>query len=68
LEHVQTELKDFLIFFGYAKLSTDAHNFTGFYEFESSEDVTSQYYGYRVQNESVINWITMLSEDEMSQF
>jgi len=49
--------KDWLSFFGYAKLPNKPENNTGFFEFDGTdEEMDRQYYGFRAQNESMINW------------
>ena len=68
LEFVKNELREFLIYFGYAKLDSDPSNFTAFYQYEESEQIRQEYYGYRKLNDSVLKWISTMTDKEMCHF
>ena len=56
IKYIQEELKDFIYYFGYNKLTDKEHQFA-FYKYdEQSESDLSQFEAFKKQNEESMNW------------
>lgn len=69
LAWISEHCKEFIHFFGYAKVPSDPENNTGFFEYDGSDaEMNRQYYGFRAQNESMVNWATLLTDADLEQY
>ncbi len=64
------ELKEMLFFFGYDKNLKDPRNFTGLFDFsdETHAEYDHTHYGFRDQNSQVLDWLSTLSPENMTEF
>ena len=65
--YVGEEMKEMLHFFGYAKVSSDPENFTGFFEYpEEDPEMLRQYKGFEAHREQTIDWVASLNDQELN--
>lgn len=59
-----------IFFFGYDKNTKDPKNFTGLFDFndEIHAQLDEMHYGFRAQNSQVLDWLSTLSSDDMTEF
>ena len=63
LAFISEQCKEWLHFFGYAKLPQDCENMTGFFEYDgSNEELNEQYQGFKLQNTDMVNWVCQLTD------
>ena len=61
--------KEWLHFFGYAQVPQDPDNATGFFEYDGTDpELMRQYYGFRAQNESHVQWVCQLTDKDLEQY
>ena len=47
----------------------DPENVTGFFEWDGTdEEMNRQYYGFRAQNEAMVNWACQLTDDDLTNY
>lgn len=64
------ELKEMLFFFGYDKNVKDPRNITGLFDFsdETHAELDHTHYGFRDQNSQILDWLSTLSPEDMTEF
>ena len=55
LLYIQSELKDYLYYFGYVVNDEDPLNNTPFFTYDHSPEDLSQYYGYKKHNANILS-------------
>ena len=68
LAWIRENLKEFIHFFGYAKVPQDAANNTGFFEYDGTDpELTRQYFGFKAQNTDMVNWAGQLTDADLAK-
>ena len=69
LAYVGEELKEMIHYFGYAKVSSDPENFTGFFNYEEEDpELLRTYKAFEAHRENSIDWVCSLNDDELNTF
>ena len=69
MAYIGEEMKEMLHYFGYAKVSSEPDNFTGFFEYEEEEqELIKNYKAFEAHREQTIDWVCSLNDAEMSTF
>ena len=69
LAWVREECKEWFHFFGYAQVPQDKDNPTGFFEYDGTDpELNKQYYGFHAQNESMLQWVSQLTDKDLEQY